>query len=144
MNIQSVAIASGTEAGPAEAMVKAAASTEETEDGDSAAVTTVETANVEDSGVMTVLAAKIVVMQRTAGSDAVTDVAETTEAPVPLRTEDAAEVTAAKTEENGTTETGKTQIVSPPQREQREKQKSERNGKSRASVTASLKGNDLN
>lgn len=141
MNIQSVAIASGTEADPAEAMVKAAASTEETEDGDSAAVTTVETANVEDSGVMTVLAAKIVVMQRTAGSDAVTDVAETTEAPVPLRTEDAAEVTAAKTEENGTTATGKTQIVSPPQREKR---KSERNGKSRASATASPRENDLN
>ena len=32
MNIQSVAIASGTEAGPAETMVKAAASAEETED----------------------------------------------------------------------------------------------------------------
>ena len=144
MNIQSVAIASGTEAGPAEAMVKAAALAEEMEDGDSAAVTTVETAHVEDSGVMTVLAAKTVVMQRTAGSDAVTDVAETTEAQVPVRIEDAAEVTAAKTEENGTTETGKTQIVSPPQREQREKQKSERNGKSRASATASPRENDLN
>ena len=144
MNIQSVATASGTEDDPAEAMVKAAALAEETEDAALVAGTTVETAHVEDSGVMTVLAAKTVVMQRTAGSDAVTDVAETTEAQVPLRTEDAAEVTAAKTEENGTTETGKTQIVSPPQREQREKRKSERNGKSRASVTASPKGNDLN
>ena len=141
MNIQSVAIASGTEVDPAEAMVKAAASTEETEDGDSAAVTTVETAHVEDSGVMTVLAAKTVVMQRTAGSDAVTDVAETTEAQVPVRIEDAAEVTAVKTEENGTTATEKTQIVSPPQREKR---KSERNGKSRASATASPRENDLN
>lgn len=141
MNIQSVAIASGTEAGPAEAMVKAAALAEEMEDGDSAAVTTVETAHVEDSGVMTVLAAKTVVMQRTAGSDAVTDVAETTEAQVPVRIEDAAEVTAVKTEENGTTATEKTQIVSPPQREKR---KSERNGKSRASATASPRENDLN
>ena len=141
MNIQSVAIASGTEAGPAEAMVKVVALAEETEDGDSAAVTTVEAANVEDSGVMTVLAAKTVVMQRTAGSDAVTDVAETTEAQVPVRIEDAAEVTAVKTEENGTTATEKTQIVSPPQREKR---KSERNGKSRASATASPRGNDLN
>ena len=144
MNIQSVAIASGTEAGPAEAMVKVAALAEETEDAALAAVTTVETANVEDSGVMTVLAAKTVVMQRTAGSDAVTDVAETTEAQVPVRIEDAAEVTAVKTEENGTTATGKTQIVSPPQREQREKRKSERNGKSRASATASPRENDLN
>ena len=141
MNIQSVAIASGTEADPAEAMVKAAALAEEMEDGDSAAVTTVETAHVEDSGVMTVLAAKTVVMQRTAGSDAVTDVAETTEAQVPVRIEDAAEVTAVKTEENGTTATEKTQIVSPPQREKR---KSERNGKSRASATASPRENDLN
>ena len=141
MNIQSVAIASGTEAGPAEAMVKVAALAEEMEDGDSAAVTTVETAHVEDSGVMTVLAAKTVVMQRTAGSDAVTDVAETTEAQVPVRIEDAAEVTAVKTEENGTTATEKTQIVSPPQREKR---KSERNGKSRASATASPRENDLN
>lgn len=144
MNIQSVAIASGTEADPAEAMVKVVALAEETEDAALVAGTTVETAHVEDSGVMTVLAAKTVVMQRTAGSDAVTDVAETTEAQVPLRTEDTAEVTVAKTEENGTTATGKTQIVSPPQTEQREKRKSERNGKSRASVTASLKGNDLN
>ena len=144
MNIQSVAIASGTEAGPAEAMVKVAALAEETEDAALAAVTTVETANVEDSGVMTVLAAKTVVMQRTAGSDAVTDVAETTEAQVPVRIEDAAEVTAVKTEENGTTATEKTQIVSPPQREQREKRKSERNGKSRASATASPRENDLN
>ena len=141
MNIQSVAIVSGTETGPSEAVVKAAASAEETEDGDSAAVTTVETAHVEDSGVMTVLAAKTVVMQRTAGSDAVTDVAETTEAQVPVRIEDAAEVTAVKTEENGTTATEKTQIVSPPQREKR---KSERNGKSRASATASPRENDLN
>ena len=144
MNIQSVAIASGTEADPAEAMVKVVALAEETEDDALAAVTTVETANVEDSGVMTVLAAKTVVMQRTAGSDAVTDVAETTEAPAPVRIEDTAEVTAVKTEENGTTATGKTQIVSPPQTEQREKRKSERNVKSRALATASPKENDLN
>lgn len=111
MNIQSVAIALGTEADPAEAMVKAAASAEETED---------------------------------AALAAVTEIAETTEAPAPMRIEDAAEVTAAKTEENGTTATGKTQTVSPPQTEQREKRKRERNGKSRASVTASPKGNDLN
>ena len=111
MNIQSVAIASGTEAGPAEAMVKVAASAEETEDGDSAAVT---------------------------------ETVERMAAPVPVRAEDAAEATAAKTEENGTTATGKTQTVSPLQREQREKQKSERSGKSRASVTASLRENDLN
>ena len=68
MNIQSVAIASGTEAGPAETMVKAAASAEETED---------------------------------AALAAVTEIAETTEAPAPVRIEDAAEVTAVKTEENG-------------------------------------------
>ena len=111
MNTQSVAIVSGTEAGPAEAMVKVAASAEETEDGDSAAVT---------------------------------EIAERMAAPVPVRAEDAAEVTAAKTEENGTTATGKTQTVSPLQREQREKQKSERSGKSRASATASRRENDLN
>ena len=121
MNIQSVAIASGTEAGPAEAMVKVAALAEETEDGDSA----VKTGSAEDSS-------------------AVTETAERMEAPAPVRVEDTAEVTAVKTEENGTTATGKTQIVSPPQTEQREKQKSERNGKSRASVTASPRGNDLN
>ena len=121
MNTQSVAIVSGTEAGPAEAMVKSAASTEETEDGDSV----VKTGNAEDSA-------------------AVTETTERMEAPAPVRVEDTAEVTAVKTEENGTTMTEKTQIVSPPQREQREKRKSERNGKSRASVTASPKGNDLN
>lgn len=124
MNIQSVAIASGTEADPAEAMVKVVALAEETEDGDSA----VKTGSAEDSS-------------------AVTETAERMEAPAPVRVEDAAEVTAVKTEENGTTVTEKTQIVSPPQREQREqreKRKSERNGKSRVSVTASPKGNDLN
>ena len=121
MNIQSVAIASGTEADPAEMVVKAAASAEATEDVSLA----VKTGIAEDSAV-------------------VTEITERMEAPVPVRVEDAAEVTAAKTEENGTTATGKTQIVSPPQREQREKRKSERNGKSRASVTASPKGNDLN
>ena len=121
MNIQSVAIVSGTEAGPAEAMVKSAASTEETEDGDSV----VKTGNAEDSA-------------------AVTETTERMEAPDPVRVDAAAEATAAKTEENGTTATGKPQIVSPPQREQREKRKSERNGKSRASVTASPKGNDIN
>ena len=91
MNIQSVATASGTEAGPAEAMVKVAASAEATEDGSLA----VKTGIAEDSA-------------------AVTETAETMEAPVPVRVEDAAEVTAAKTEENGTTATGKTQMVSPP------------------------------
>lgn len=124
MNIQSVAIASGTEADPAEAMVKVVALAEEMEDGDSA----VKTGSAEDSA-------------------AVTETAERMEAPAPVRVEDAAEVTAVKTEENGTTVTEKTQIVSPPQREQREqreKRKSERNGKSRVSVTASPKGNDLN
>ena len=111
MNIQSVAIVSGTETGPSEAVVKAAASAEETEDGDSVAVT---------------------------------ETAERMEASVPVRIEDAAEVTAVKTEENGTTATEKTQIVNSPQREQREKRKRERNGKSRASVTASPRENDLN
>lgn len=110
MNIQSVAIASGTEGGPAEAMVKVAASAKETEDGDSAAVT---------------------------------ETVERMAAPVPVRADDAAEVTAAKTEENGTTATGKTQIISPPQTEQREKQKRERNGKSRASATASPREKNL-
>ena len=94
----------------AETMAKAVVSAEETEDGDSAAVT---------------------------------ETAERMEAPVPVRVEDAAEVTVAKTEENGTTATGKTQIISPPQTEQREKQKRERNGKSRASVTASPREKNL-
>ena len=120
MNIQSVAIASGTEADPAEAMVKVAASAEETVDGDSA----VKMGNAEDSV-------------------AVTETTERMEAPVPVRVEEAAEVTAAKTEENGTTATGKTQIVSPPQTEQREKRKRERNGKSRASATASPREKNL-
>ena len=75
-------------------------------------------------------------------SVAVIETAEKTQAMV--ITPDTAEAGAAKTEENGTTATGKTQTVSPLQREQREKQKSERNGKSRASVTASLKEKDLN
>ena len=118
MNIQSVATASGTEAGPAEAVVKAVASAEETEDGSLA----VKTGIAEDSA-------------------AVTETAETMAAPVPARTEDAAEVTAAKMEENGMTATGKTQIVSPPRTEQREKRKRERNGKSRASATASPREN---
>ena len=121
MNIQSVAIASGTEAGPSEAVVKAAASAEVTEDGS----LVVKTGNAEDSA-------------------AVTEIAEPMAAPVLARTEDTAEATAVKMEENGTTATEKTQIVSPPQREQREKRKRERNGKSRASVTASPRENDLN
>lgn len=100
MNIQSVAIASGTEAGPAEAMVKAVASAEATEDGSLA----VKTGIAEDSA-------------------AVTETAETMEAPVPVRVEDAAEMKTVrmeengadmKTEENGTAATGKTQMVSPP------------------------------
>ena len=49
MNIQSVAIASGTEADPAEAMVKAAALAEETED----AALAVKTGNAEDSAAVT-------------------------------------------------------------------------------------------
>ena len=100
MNIQSVAIASGTEASPAEAVVKVAASAEATEDGSLA----VKTGIAEDSA-------------------AVTETAETMEAPVPVRVEDAAEMktvrmeengAAMKTEENGTAATGKTQMVSPP------------------------------
>ena len=91
MNIQGVAIASGTEAGPEEAMVKAAASAEATEDGSLA----VKTGIAEDSS-------------------AVTETAETMEATVPVRVEDAAEMKTVRMEENGTTATGKTQMVSPP------------------------------
>ena len=100
MNIQSVAIVSGTEAGPAEAMVKSAASAEETEDGS----LVVKTGSAEDSA-------------------AVTETTERMEAPAPVRVEDAAEMKTVrmeengadmKTEENGTAATGKTQMVSPP------------------------------
>ena len=76
MNIQSVAIASGTEAGPAEVMVKVAASAEATEDGSLA----VKTGIAEDLA-------------------AVTETAETMAAPVPARTEDAAEIKTVRMEE---------------------------------------------
>ena len=111
MNIQSVAIASGTEAGPAEAMVKVAALAEETEDGDSAAVT---------------------------------EIAETMAAPVSVRTEDAAEMKTVRMEENGAAVTKRRLTANTLGTERREKRKRERNGKSRASVTASPRENDLN
>ena len=121
MNIQSVAIASGTEAGPAEAMVKVAASAEETEDGSLA----VKTGNAEDSA-------------------AVTEIAETMAAPVSVRTEDAAEMKTVRMEENGAAVTKRRLTANTLGTERREKRKRERNGKSRASVTASPRENDLN
>ena len=111
MNIQSVAIALGTEADPAEAMVKAAASAEETED---------------------------------AALAAVTEIAETTEAPAPMRIEDAAEMKTVRMEENGAAVTKRRLTANTLGTERREKRKRERNGKSRASATASPRGNDLN
>ena len=113
MNIQSVAIASGTEAGPAEVMVKAAASAEATEDGSLA----VKTGNAEDSA-------------------AVTETAETMAAPGPARTEDAAETRIVRMEENGAAGTKRQRIAGLPGIEPREKQKRERSRKSRASATA--------
>ena len=121
MNIQSVAIASGTEAGPAETMVKVAASAEETEDGSLA----VKTGNAEDSA-------------------AVTEIAETMAAPVSVRTEDAAEMKTVRMEENGAAVTKRRLTANTLGTERREKRKRERNGKSRASVTASPRENDLN
>ena len=121
MNTQSVAIVSGTEAGPAEAMVKVAASAEETEDGSLA----VKTGNAEDSA-------------------AVTEIAETMAAPVSVRTEDAAEMKTVRMEENGAAVTKRRLTANTLGTERREKRKRERNGKSRASVTASPRENDLN
>ena len=98
MNTQSVAIVSGTEAGPAEAMVKVAASAEETEDGSLA----VKTGNAEDSA-------------------AVTETAAMMAAPVPARTEDAAETRTARTEENGAAVTKRQRTVNTPGTERKEK-----------------------
>ena len=98
MNIQSVAIASGTEAGPAEAMVKVAASAEETED----AALAVKTGTAEDSV-------------------AVTETAGTTTIPFPARTEDTAETRTARTEENGAAATKRHRTVNTPGTERREK-----------------------
>ena len=121
MNIQSVAIVSGTEAGPAEVMVKAVASAEATEDGSLA----VKTGIAEDLA-------------------AVTETVETMAAPVPARTEDAAEMKTVRMEENGAAVTKRRLTANTLGTEQREKRKRERNGKSRASATASPRGNDLN
>ena len=114
MNIQSVAIASGTEAGPAEAMVKAVASAEETEDGSLA----VKTGIAEDSAV-------------------VTETVETMAALGPARTEDAAETRIVKTEGNGAAGIKRQWIAGLSGIEPREKQRRERSRKSRASATAS-------
>lgn len=98
MNIQSVAIASGTEAGPAETMVKVVVSAEETADGGSA----VKTGTAEDSVV-------------------VTETAGTTTIPFPARTEDTAETRTARTEENGAAATKRQRTVNTPGTERREK-----------------------
>lgn len=121
MNIQSVAIASGTEAGPAEVMVKVAASAEATEDGSLA----VKTGIAEDLA-------------------AVTETAETMAAPVPARTEDAAEIKTVRMEENGAAVTKRRLTANTLGTERKEKRKRGRNGKSRVSVTASPRENDLN
>lgn len=120
MNIQSVAIVSGTEADPAETVVKAAVSAEAMEDGSLAA----KTGTAEDSAV-------------------VTETAEMMAAPVPERTEDVAETRTARTEENGAAATERQRTVNTPGTERREKRKRERNGKSRASVTASPREKNL-
>ena len=88
MNIQSVAIVSGTEADPAETVVKAAVSAEATEDGSLA----VKTGTAEDLA-------------------AVTETVETMAAPVPARTEDTAETRTARTEENGAAATKRQRTV---------------------------------
>lgn len=98
MNIQSVAIVSGTEADPAETVVKAAVSAEATEDGSLA----VKTGTAEDSV-------------------AVTETAGTTTIPFPARTEDTAETRTARTEENGAAATKRQRTVNTPGTERREK-----------------------
>lgn len=137
MNIQSVAIASGTEAGPAEVMVKVAASAEAADVG-----TTVETANAEDSAVVTVPAAKTAAMGRTAGSDAVKDAAETTEAQVPLRTKDAAETRTVRTKENGAAAIKRQQTASSQVTEKNGNVRSVKRRKNPASATASPRERD--
>ena len=104
----------------AETMAKAVVSAEETEDGGSDA----KTGTAEDSAV-------------------VTETAEMMAAPVPERTEDVAETRTARTEENGAAATERQRTVNTPGTERREKRKRERNGKSRASVTASPREKNL-
>ena len=98
MNIQSVAIVSGTEADPAETVVKAAVSAEAMEDGS----LSVKTGTAEDLA-------------------AVTETVETMAAPVPARTEDTAETRTARTEENGAAATKRQRTVNTPGTERREK-----------------------
>ena len=105
----------------AETMAKTAVSAEVTADGGSAA----KTGTAEDLA-------------------AVTETAGMTEVLVPARTEDAAEMRTARTEENGAAATKRQRTVNTPGTERREKQKRERNGKSRASATASPRERNLN
>lgn len=105
----------------AEVMAKAAVSAEETAEESMA----VKTENAEDSAV-------------------VTETVERTAAPVPARTEDAAEMRTVKTEENGAAVIKRQRTANTPETEPREKQKRERNGKSQASATASPRERDLN
>ena len=77
-------------------------------------------------------------------SAAVTEIAETMAAPVSVRTEDAAEMKTVRMEENGAAVTKRRLTANTLGTERREKRKRERNGKSRASVTASPRENDLN
>lgn len=79
-----------------------------------------------------------------AASAVVTETAERTVAPVPARTEDAAEMRTVRTEENGAAVIKRQRTANIPETEPREKQKRERNGKSRASATASPRERDLN
>ena len=104
----------------AETMAKAVVSAEETEDGSLA----VKTGNAEDSA-------------------AVTEIAETMAAPVSVRTEDAAEMKTVRMEENGAAVTKRRLTANTLGTERREKRKRERNGKSRASVTASPREKNL-
>ena len=77
--------------------------------------------------------------------DALVVMTETAERlQVKVATADAAEMTVMKTEESGTTATGKMRTVNTPETERREKQKSARSGKSRGSATASPGEKDLN
>ena len=77
-------------------------------------------------------------------SAAVTEIAETMAAPVSVSTEDAAEMKTVRMEENGAAVTKRRLTANTLGTERREKRKRERNGKSRASVTASPRENDLN
>ena len=105
----------------AEVMAKAAASAEETaEEG-----MVEKTGTAEDSAVETETAGMMVI-------------------PVPARTEDAAEMKAVRTEENGAAATKRQRTANTPGTEQKEKQKRERSGRNRASATASRRERDLN